>query len=195
MVVIRAFQGDVAEALDAVGLTEHSADLAVERERGVVVAAGLLVIGPGQGTVTGPSQQPCVGSRLVGGGDHRQGRFNDSCHVHSDEPRVLEHPGDRVDGQINVPALHRGQDHPPHVAGVGAQPRCCSCAAHLTHLAACHRGQVAVVADHLVQLRCRGLVVRGGVFPDRGERPNPVALVEGQSQLAQRRRPRRPILR
>jgi len=50
------------------------------------------------------------------------------------------------------------------------------------------------VADHLVQIRCRGLVVRGGVFPDRGEHPNPVALVEGQPQLAQRRRPRRPIV-
>jgi hypothetical protein len=85
LVVIRAFQGDVAEALDAGGLTEHIADLTVERERGVVVAAGLLVIGLGQGTVTGRFQQSCVGSRLVGGGDHRQGRFNDSCHVHSEE--------------------------------------------------------------------------------------------------------------
>ena len=51
LLVVRAAQGDVAQALDAVGFAEHVSDLPVERQRGLVAGARLLVIRAGQGDV------------------------------------------------------------------------------------------------------------------------------------------------
>ena len=45
----RSGEGDVAEALDAIGLAEHGADLLVERQRRLVALARALVIGAGEG--------------------------------------------------------------------------------------------------------------------------------------------------
>ena len=46
--MIGAGKGDVAEALDAIGLAEHGADLPVERQRRLVALARAVVIGAGR---------------------------------------------------------------------------------------------------------------------------------------------------
>jgi hypothetical protein len=46
--VVGATKRDVAEALDAVGLAQHRADLAVERERVLIGLACGVVVGAGK---------------------------------------------------------------------------------------------------------------------------------------------------